>query len=248
MPAVERARPLLGTVVSIRVEDCRSPAAHCAIDAAFAEVALIQRLMSFQDPDSELSGLNRAAASRAVSVHRHTFAVLRWSRAIAQASGGSFDVSAAQRPRGALADWRDIELLPMRSVRFRRPLRIDLGGIAKGYAVDLAVTRLRALGVRRALVNAGGDLRVLGPDAERIALRSQGQTARLAVIELANGALATSGAAAGTTVSVLARRCVVADALTKVVMADERAAAAVLRLFGARALRHQSAGNWRELQ
>lgn len=247
MPAVERARPLLGTVVAIRVEDCSPCRAHRAIDAAFAEVTLIQRLMSFQDPHSELSGLNREASSGAMSVHPYTFAVLRWSQAIAHASAGSFDVSAAQRAGGAVADWRDIELLPPRSVRFRRPLRVDLSGIAKGYAVDLAVARLRELGVRRGVVNAGGDLRVLGRHAERIALRSQGQLTRLAMLELRDGALATSDARSGVTVSVLARRCVVADALTKVVIADARAAAPVLRLFGARALRHRSSGGWQEL-
>jgi FAD:protein FMN transferase len=248
MPTVERARPLLGTVVAIRVEGCSQLRAHRAIDAAFADVALIGRLMSFQDSGSELSRLNREAAYRVVSVHPHTFAVLRWSLAIAAASCGSFDVSAAHRAGDAIADWRDIELLAPRSVRFRCPLLIDLSGIAKGYAVDLAVARLRAHGVRRAVVNAGGDLRVLGRDAERIALRSQGKSTQLAVLELANGALATSDAHSGVTVSVMARRCVVADALTKVVMVDQRAAARVLRSFGARALRHQSAGGWQELR
>lgn len=248
MPTVERARPLLGTMVAIRVEGCSLPRAHRVIDAAFADVALIGRLMSFQDPDSELSRLNRDAAYRVVSVHPHTFAVLRWSLAIAAASGGSFDVSAAHRGCGAIADWRDIELLAPRGVRFRWPLLIDLSGIAKGYAVDLAIARLRAHGVRRALVNAGGDLRVLGRDAERIALRSQGKCTQLALLELANGALATSDTQAGVTVSVMARRCLVADALTKVVMADQRGAACVLRSFGARALRHQSASGWQELR
>jgi thiamine biosynthesis lipoprotein len=248
MPTVERARPLLGTVVAIRVEDRSQPSAHRAIDAAFAEVSLIQRLMSFQDPDSELSELNHKAAHGAMSVHPHTFAVLRWSQAIATASCGSFDISAAPGASGAVADWRDIELLPPRSVRYRRPLRVDLSGIAKGYAVDLAVARLRAHGVRRALVNAGGDLRVLGPEVARIALRSQVAGRQLAVLELANGALATSDAHSGVTVSVMARRCMVADALTKVVIAQHRGAAAVLRKFGATALRHHAAGGWRELR
>jgi FAD:protein FMN transferase len=248
MPTVERARPLLGTVVAIRVEGCSQLTAHRAIDAAFADVALIGRLMSFQDSGSELSRLNREAAYRVVSVHPHTFAVLRWSLAIAAASCGSFDVSAARGALGAIADWRDIELRAPRGVRLRWPLLIDLSGIAKGYAVDLAIARLRAHGVRRAVVNAGGDLRVLGRDAERIALRSQGKSTQLAMLELANGALATSAAHSGVTVSVMARRCVVADALTKVVMVDHRAAARVLRSFGARALRHQSAGGWQELR
>ena len=247
MPTVERARALLGTVVAIRVEGCSPLRAHRGIDAAFADVALIGRLMSFQDADSELSRLNRAAAYRVVDVHGHTFAVLRWSLAIAAASGGSFDVSAAHGAGGAIADGRDIELLAPRGVRFRRRVLVDLSGIAKGYAVDLAVARLRAHGVRRAVVNAGGDLRVLGRDAERIALRSQGTSTQLAMLELANGALATSDAASGVTVTVMARRCLVADALTKVVMADQRRAAPVLRSFGARALRHCSARGWQEL-
>lgn len=244
MRTVERARPLLGTVVCIRAQQCTEAAAHRVIDQVFESVALIGRLMSFQNPDSELSLLNRVASRRAVTVHAHTYRVLLLSRRFAEASGGVFDVSAAHRGGDVDANWRHIELLPHCAVRYRRRLCVDLSGIAKGYAVDWAIAQLRSLGVRRAMVNAGGDLRVIGPESERIALRAQSRCESVAVLELCNGALATSAAAEGATISVSARRCVVADALTKVVTADYRSAASVLRAFGAKAWRHQPVSGW----
>jgi FAD:protein FMN transferase len=246
---VERARPLLGTVVSIRIDDGSRGGPHGAIDAAFERVALVHRLMSFQDPDSELSRLNRDAVRGPLSVHAHTYRVLRWALAIAAASDGRFDVSATHR-RDQASSWSDLQLQPPCQVRYRRPLRIDLSGIAKGYAVDLAIMQLRALGVRRAVVNAGGDLRVLGAQRERVGLRVQGASAQLALLELSDAAVATSEGPTGLTVSVLARRCVVADALTKVVLAEGGGAGLVslLQRFGARAWIHESSSGWRVVE
>ena len=78
-------------------------------------------------------------------------------------------------------------------MRFRRPLWIDLGGIAKGYAVDCAVAQLWAQGASRGCVNAGGDLRVLGSEPTRIYLRTESVAdGALPVVELADGSLASS--------------------------------------------------------
>ena len=68
----------------------------------------------------------------------------------------------APEPDGA-ASWRDIRLLPENRIRFRRPLWIDLGGIAKGHAVDRAVEEALRFAPFQVSVNAGGDLRVAGP-------------------------------------------------------------------------------------
>src|SRR5690348_3796060 len=90
---VERARPLLGTMVCIRAwSDCES-SAHRAIDEACAEIALIHRLMSFLEPHSDVSRLNREAFLNPQEVYPATFEVLLWAQQLAEASEGCFDVS-----------------------------------------------------------------------------------------------------------------------------------------------------------
>lgn len=252
LPAeVRRARPLLGTLVEIAVRAVVAP--EQAIAAAFDAIAQVHARMSYHERASDISRLNRQADRRPVAVHADTYRVLRAALTLSARTGGAFDVSIAPQlerqgllPRRRFGSvggtWRDIELLPGRRVRFRRPMRIDLGGIAKGYAVDRACAVLLAYGVRSALVNAGGDLRVIGSTPWPIAVRHPADPAlRLPLCELADGAIATSagyflrlpghpgGARAlvdGRTralrhwqgsVSVTAATCLTADALTKVV-------------------------------
>ena len=140
-----------------------------------------------------------------------------------------------------------IALLCDGSVRFRdRGVRIDLGGIAKGYAVDRAVEVLRRCGIGEGVVNAGGDLAVFGEETIPIAVRDPCDPSRLAaVVLLRDQALASSGrtidprtrrpveAIAGA--SVQAPSCMMADALTKVVGVAGEAALPVLRHYGASA-------------
>lgn len=273
MNSVRRARPWLGTLVDIRVDAMDEACAVRAIDAAFAEVATVHRLMSFHEASSDLARLRRAPAGSCVRVNARTHEVLDWSRRIAQASDGAFDpcVATMQVALGVLpvpesnfvpdarAHWRDIELLEGERVRLRRPLWIDLGGIAKGYAVDRAIEVLRAHGATRACVNAGGDLRLCGPNPERVDVCTAGGVV-FPAIELVDGALATSASsgaqhlygrtreavAAGVTVSVAAERCLVADALTKVVLANS-APSGLLAAFGAQAWMHDARCGWRPL-
>ena len=278
---LRRARPLLGTFVEIRVEGLGTAAAARAIDRAFAEIAAVHRLMSFHETGSDLGRLHRTPIGDRVAIDTRTHEVLAWSIRIAAASAGAFDPTVAARqvergllPRPAsawrphpLADWRDIELTDAAQVRLARPLWIDLGGIAKGYAVDRALEMLVDAGAIQACVNAGGDLRVAGPRAEIVHLRTGSGIAAAPALELIDGALATSGCAslaqtlraarsavrsagpASTradrhgTISVAAPRCIVADALTKVVLAaGPDAARHVLRQFGAQAVAVSSQG------
>ena len=272
---VRRARPLLGTYVEIATVGMPKEAAHRAIDAAFAAIEEVQRRMSFHDSESVLSRLNRDAARQAVRVDAETFTVLQTAAEVHRASGGMFDVTIAPplqefgflpggRPshRGARrASFADVELLPGRFVRFRRPdIRLDLGGIAKGFAVDRAVAALRRAGVPQGLVNAGGDLRAFG-GCQRVAIRhpDRPQTAYCA-LPLHNAALATSAhyfaerwqpgqtlapiidprtGRQGTPVrsaTVRARTAMLADALTKVVMLGAEAALPALNHFRADAI------------
>lgn len=272
--------------MAIRVDGLAPRRAHRAIAAAFEEVLLVHRRMSFHDAASDVSRLNRDAADQAVGVHRHTMEVLRWAKEIAAASDGAFDITVAPHlvkwgllpspecryqadPAGS---WRDIELLPDGSVRFRRPVWIDLGGIAKGYAVDCAIERLRTYGVTRCCVNAGGDLRVLGRDPEIILLRLESRRNQaIPAVELRNASVASSSGhiarhrhrkgfhgphvhparrcPVGTHsfACVVAERCIVADALTKVALVQRQRGDAVVRHYGATAYLHSARHGWRTL-
>lgn len=269
-----RARPLLGTLVEIGARGASIPALDDAIERAFAAVQTIHALMSYHDPASDVSRLNRAGAD-CIAVHPHTWAVLALAREVAAASDGRFDVSIAPElvrhgylPRHAGlaqpapgANWQHIALLPGHRVQLARPLQLDLGGIAKGYAVDCAIHVLQQAGMNAGRVNAGGDLRRFGEAAETIHVRHpHAATCLLPLCRLEDGAVATSATyysarprdghtvsplidaatrkpcTGGRSVSVLAARCAVADALTKVVYANPEAALPALRHFGAHAV------------
>lgn len=202
MPAVKRMRPLLGTFVEIIARGPES-LAEAAVAAAFAAIECVQQAMSFHAPDSELSRINREAWRQPVAVGPDTFRVLCHARHIARLSDGLFDITVGGRlvSEGRLPDhgflvlnhegWEAIELLPGRRVRLKRPVVLTLDGIAKGYAVDAAVQALIAHGITRGAVNAGGDLRLFGPDALPIAVReTSGEITALGT--WSNTAMATS--------------------------------------------------------
>src|SRR5256885_10409569 len=89
-PVIERARSLLGTRMAVRVHGLSEVEAHCAIDEAFAEIALIHSRMSFHAAGSDVSNLNRDACDSPVPVHPHTFEVLRLAAEFSEASEGCF--------------------------------------------------------------------------------------------------------------------------------------------------------------
>jgi thiamine biosynthesis lipoprotein len=280
-PIVRRARPLLGTYVSISLQGPEAAETRRAIEAGFAAVADIHRLMSFHEPGSDVSRLNRDACDRPVEVDRRTFAVLARSTELSAESGGAFDVTVAPLlvASGFLpapdhtsapdpdATWRDIEFLAPDRVRYRRPLWIDLGGIAKGYAVDSAMEAIAAGPDAQCAVNAGGDLRISGPAAERVLLRAgQAPDGAVPVVEIENGSLASSsgrgfipakgphidprqGRSIGTRsfVSVVAESCMIADGLTKIVLVRRANSGAILRKYGATAYWRNGRGAWRTL-
>ena len=259
--SIRRARPLLGTFVEIAVAGLCRAALEDAVEAAFAAVGEVHRLMSTQDPDSDVTWVNREASSRPAIVHPWTYWVLEAALDLQRRSGGIFDITAAPTSRSP-SQGRNIELLPGRRVRLSGPnTTINLGGIAKGFAVDRAIAMLRDHDVPQGLVNAGGDLAAFGLDATEIALRDPRDPPRImAHLEIRCEALASSGrqvdpfecretghtavidprtsrpadAAGGATVC--AGRCMTADALTKVVMIGGEAAAAVLAEYGAKAM------------
>ncbi len=271
---LRRARPLLGTFVDIRVTAANAVRAERAVCAAFTAIDRVQALMSFHDAASDLSRLNRFAASRAVRVDAWTHRVLRRAKKLHAVTGGLFDIATAPalvhggwlpRVSAALPEiggrTADIRLLTGSRVRFRRPLLIDLGGIAKGFAVDQAIKALRRHGATAGVVNAGGDLRVFGATSEAVHLRRPETPGKFHLLpDLKNSALASSAAyytarrigghlcapvidprngrpsRESHSVTVRARTSCLADALCKVVwLAGAAAAAPVLRRYRAKA-------------
>lgn len=270
---IERARPLLGTVTRIRVEGLAEHVALEAIEAAFAEVARVHALMSFHESASDVSLLNNRAHQEAMRVDARTFTVLSRALTLSKCSNGLFDITIAPElvERGYLprlesvdapdadVSWRDIELLPDCFVRLKRPLWIDLGGIAKGYAVDRAIEALAVFAPAKAVVNAGGDLRVIGDEPERVMLtHDHFDEEAIPVLDVAGCAVASSSGDAHVAthgqrpvanhfVSVIAACCMDADALTKVVMARGACCLPILNAWNARAVFYDAAYGWRQI-
>ena len=253
---LRRARPQLGTLVEIgvaNIDDTAHGAAAVtrAIDAAFARIAGIEKALTRFDPRSEIGRFNDAASGTTIEVGDDARIVLNAAAALCVASGGLFDVSLGTGADGWVC-------LGAQLRKRRAGVRLDLGGIAKGHAVDAAVEALRRAGIAAGWVNAGGDLRVFGTLALPIDLRDEacGGVRRFAVLR--EGAFATSwidrspstpasrsnaSARAGPDVgarhaSVAAERCLWADALTKVVALAGDAQHSLLRAHGAQAWLH----------
>lgn len=181
------------------------------------EFRRIDRQMSRYREDSELSKLNASAAEGPVKVSESLYQVLNKAKEISEFSEGAFDISFGsvgylydyrqkKQPSGediasrlASIDYRDIVLDPeARTVAFRKPgLLLDLGGIAKGYAVDRGIAILAREGVRHARLSAGGDMRLIGDKRGRpwmVGIRDPRSESRNAVVlPLSDVAISTSG-------------------------------------------------------
>ncbi|MGE3892124.1 MAG: FAD:protein FMN transferase [Steroidobacteraceae bacterium] len=261
---LRRMRPLLGTYVEVGLylQTNSHDDPESAFTAAFQAIEAIQRSLSFHDPDSELSQLNRSDG-HAIRLSSLALRVLRLARGMTAASNGLFNctIGGALIERGRLpnhggvqpalvGEAQDIEIYAG-SARLRRPLRITLDGIAKGYAVDLASIALRRHGIHAGWVNAGGDIRAFGDCTLPIQHRHHGTDATR--FGLRNAALASSSSneqydpalpgeilAASTLQSVTGNWCVMAaqawraDALTKVAALAPRQCDALLQRLGGR--------------
>ncbi len=188
--------------------------------AVFERIARLDATMSDYSQTSELNGVSARAGSGPVKVSQDLFRVLARAEEVADASGGAFDVTCGPavllwrraRRTGELPDSRRIgearELVggeklrldrSARTVALTKPgMRLDLGGIAKGFAADEALLVLRGFGIRRALVAASGDIAVgespPGASGWRIDIAPlDPSTARPSTILLSNGGVSTSG-------------------------------------------------------
>lgn len=259
---VRRARPALGTLVELGLVPPDQPAGEApiavttgALRAGFEAVAEVEAAMSAFLPGSDVGRFNAAPARAALAISPGTVVVLAVARALWWESGGLLDASLGTGPE----DWA-LEERPGGPVLLKRSadVRVDLGGIAKGYAVDRAVEaiagRMAAAGwPPRCWADAGGDLAVCGVDLE-VRLRDESRGGASPWLTLRRGGLATShfglearallagGPALGQHVSVAAPSCLLADALTKVVARAGRTDLPVLAAHGAAAWIHASPG------
>lgn len=253
MTPTRRCRPLLGTYVEIAATIDKPE----TIERAFASISRIQNLMSFHSADSDVARMRTAPWGAPIAVAPETFEVLTVAQSLWRATTGLFDVTVGsklvrdgflpnphphyrQHYDGTAAD---IELCSDGTVICHRPMLIDLGGIAKGYAVDCACDALVTGGACGILVNAGGDLRVAAGPPQNFEIRGQ-HGRSIKTIRLQDMALASSengrarkrhwtgrwrtphrgrnmrAVVSKSVTSVTASRCIAADALTKVAMAD----------------------------
>ncbi len=237
---MQRCRPLLGTFVEITVTHADDDISNTAIDAAFDEILSIENLMNFYDERSELSQLNRRGHYHPMRVSAPLYEVLTFAKHLYEQTCGAFDVSVD-------GGHSDHIVLENGCVTFTSPMVIDLSGIAKGFAVDSAIEVLLRFPVSSALFNAGGDLRYFGDTAPLIWIRHPVEGNGLVPLpSFRHCALATSvpggrhldgrhrqPVTPAFGVSVAAHQCMIADALTKVVLTLGPEAMPVLKRFDA---------------
>jgi len=172
----------MGTRIHVELWADTRAAGEADIDAVMREMQHIDTTMSTYKPSSEVSRVNAQAAHAPLRISRELFDLLTTAVEYSRITDGAFDITYAsvgfmydfhrhRKPTEAqieaalpAVNYHNLELDPVRrTVHFSRDgVRIDLGGIAKGYAVDRSIEILRARGVRHALVSAGGDSRIIG--------------------------------------------------------------------------------------
>lgn len=211
------AQDIMGTRVQVELWHDDAAAAAVLLDAVMAEMRRIDAAYSTYSQRSDLSALNRQAPAGWVAVSDELYHLLERSRRVSELTGGAFDITYAsvgryydyrsgRRPdaeqiRRAVEaiDFRYVELDPTAArVRFAHPqVYVDLGGIAKGYAVDCGIDILRRAGVAEASVSAGGDSYILGDRRGQpwtVGIRDpRNGEAMSAVLPLTDTAVSTSG-------------------------------------------------------
>ncbi|MDP9082744.1 MAG: FAD:protein FMN transferase [Pseudomonadota bacterium] len=243
-----RLRPRLGTFVAVETEAGSPARVQRGIEAAFAAIDKVEALMHPTRTGSDLLAIHQAKIGEPITIHTWTWEVLALSQRLNRASRGVFDPCLG----GTAGRITNLELPASGCVIARAPVDIDLGGIAKGFAVDCALNALRVAGCDAGLVNAGGDLAVFGNRSHQIVCgRGTGSEIR---VSLENAALATSDAGnsdkplehrghyhgldhreiSSGRITIRAPTAAAADGLTKCLLADPGASQlALLRAFDA---------------
>ena len=263
---VERARLSMGSEVRLTAWTADERNALAAFEHIFEDFDYLDRLLSVWHPESAVSRINRAAGGAPVVVSGEVIEVLQAARQVSEWTGGKFDITfgalsglwkfdhdqdnQVPRPRDVtallpLVDYRAVDVDPQAGTVSlgRAGMRMHLGGIGKGFAVDRAAALFRAHGIRDFMIQAGGDLYASGRRGDRgwrAAIRDpRGPADRIiAALELNDETLSTSGdyerffvkdgrryhhildpdsgqpAAGSRSVTIVARRAILADALS----------------------------------
>ena len=267
--SLTRCKPLLGTYVEITAHTYTDQSIayrdlqYC-IEKAFSTIQDLHCRLNFYADNSELSYFNRLAHLRPLAISPQLKALLSIASEIHSYSEGLFNCGIGQYTLGIekdqvrFGDLADLQFLAHDQVYANRPLCLNLGSIAKGYAVDCAVDILLKQGVAAGCVNAGGDLRVFGLQTQKIHLRMPHQCHNLIELgELQNGAVASSAnyfysptstdnlgqrivhpqlqlpSNSPHSYSVIAPQCVHADALTKVLALSQQIVHPCFERYGA---------------
>ncbi len=216
---VKRAQIHMGTLVSITAVASTDATAQAAITAGFHEIKRLERLLSTWRADSELSRVNAAAGAEPVAVSPETLELVLRALDIARMTDGGFNIAigpaveawsvterqhvpseAELQALKSLVDWSSIRIDERARTIFlpQRGMRLDVGGIGKGYAADRAAEAMKRAGARAGVVALSGDIKAFGalPDADGFPVgirhpREDG--ALLATIDLRDEAISTAG-------------------------------------------------------
>lgn len=212
-----RTEAIMDTRIYVELWDTNPKHANAAIDAVMAEMRHIDDVMSDFKPDSELSRINEHAAQYPVVVSPELYNLVKLSTHYSRITDGAFDITvesvwrlyhfrrhihpteAQIRALLPTVGYRQLIFDDRRhSIRFARPgMAIGLGGIGKGYAVDQGIDILKAMGIRHAIVTAGGDSRLLGDHRGRpwmVAIMDPWDLRKVVtLIPISNEAISTSG-------------------------------------------------------
>ncbi len=225
MSAFQDRREMMDTWVTITVYDCNPKKADAAIDAAFSRIAQVEHEASIFDPQAEAYRLNEQG--RLDNPSSDLWEIITAAIADYSATDGTFDITVeplldlwrykegagvqfweldpeaqqetiAQAMTLLGADRIQMITSPQRAIVLEPGMKVTLGGIAKGYAVDRGLEVLRQQGIEHALIDAGGDIGAFGgkPAGEKweLALRNpKDENSSLAAFAISNGAIATSG-------------------------------------------------------
>lgn len=214
-----RSREVMGTLATLTAVAADEARAVQAVEAGYARLEDVNRLMSDYIDASEVGRLNRSPAGTRVHVAAETLHCVQRALEFGQVSGGAFDVTcrplitlwktAGRQKRlpdeaelervRALVDCRALLLdVEASTIAFSREgMQLDLGGIAKGYSLDLAAEAMRKAGADGLLIDVGGDVMALGsaPDGRpwRVGVKHPFQDGLIVVLSLSDCSVATSG-------------------------------------------------------
>ncbi|SES65866.1 FAD:protein FMN transferase [Anaerobranca gottschalkii] len=218
---IRRSFFTMDTILDIVVQVEDENQGKDAIEKAYAEIQRLENILSATIPTSEITAINKNAGIGPVKVSPETFYLLEKGIEFGELTEGKFDITIA--PLLKLYDWKEgrkhrelppsekiaqaMELVNYQAIQLDKEnmkvylpikgMEIDLGGIAKGYIVDRAVETLKEHGIKYGYVNGGGDIRFLGTKYDgtpwRIGVTNPRGQGNIAVVEIKDGAIVTSG-------------------------------------------------------